>query len=224
MPDDFIQNKPNPRRPFEAGQEESEKRCIQLARSQNYDWALFIDADEFLWIHNHTTLKEFLRIHDDKTYLSFGKWMYSKTVAVKGVDDIGGYGLNEHPFTPRTYCYGRKGKDMCPTWVGRAKVMVRPELYEKVGVHGDPKGKEGSIHFLTNVSHLKEYPGIANVQGDHEYRRPETYSTYKFDTHAFREAHPKDPDGSIAIYYDRELEPWLKFVDALGTCRNSSLN
>jgi hypothetical protein len=147
--------------------------------------------------------------------------MYSYAHVIEGAKDLG-FGLNQYPFTPRSYCYRRRGDKKCPTWVGRAKVMVRPELYLDVGVHGNPSGKPGSIHFNTDEAHLKEFVGIANRHFNLTVHNRTDFHTHELDTHWFKESHPRNEDGTVTVYFDRDLESWLEYVKSREVCNKLS--
>jgi hypothetical protein len=91
--------------------------------------------------------------------------MYTRNFDVE-TRAISGFDLEHFAFTPKSYCYGQKGKPICPTWIGRSKVMVMPRHWNEVGVHGglsehQLKARNG-IHFHTNEAHFKEWCHILN--------------------------------------------------------------
>jgi hypothetical protein len=140
-------------------------------------------------------------------------------------------GLNHHAFTPGSYCYMNRDADTCPTWTGRAKVMVRPLDHPGgVMVHGDPSQHQASLHLSPAVAHLKEWPGLlvyprANLTAD----RPSNASfsvpadngapeAQELGLHSFAESHRRDPDDptAIRIEHDPGLGGWFELVHSRG--------
>lgn len=99
--------------------------------AQNFDWALVVDADEYLWFSENMDIKEFLSQNDNLTYISFGKWMYTTRHQDATANDTQLlFGLRAYPYTPKAYCRYSSRREIrhgCPTWQGRCKVMVRPK-------------------------------------------------------------------------------------------------
>jgi hypothetical protein len=205
------------------GQGTVEKQCMsELAR--NYTWTLVIDADEYLWFAEQMDVKEFLERHVNYTYLSFGKWMYTPRYKVAPNEEPLFGGLNYYAFTGRSYCY-TGGSDECPTWTGRCKVMARPNLYDDIGVHGDPAGKHGAKHFHTATAHLKEWATLLtypwqNNNNNSTVRAREAFLASEATApdlrmHWLPVAYKNNPNGTVTIHYDDQLQDWFQFVDNL---------
>jgi hypothetical protein len=217
------------------GQGRAESECPGIL-ARNYTWALVIDADEYLWLAGEPDVKDFLARHDPYRYLSFGKRMY--TLRYRHAGGGGGRrneslfgGLNHHAFTAGSYCYSNPNADTCPTWTGRAKVMVRPADHPGgVRVHGDPFQHDGLLHLSPAMAHLKEWPGLLvyprwNLTPD----RPSNTSfsipannaapeTQELGLYWVAESHRRDPGdpGAIRIEHDPGLRGWFELVHARG--------
>jgi len=85
------------------GQLEVEKECLSNSTyAADYNWALTVDADEFLWFNSHVSVKDFLSGYDSNyTFLSFGKWMYTTMHRVRLKEDSG-FGLDSSSRTAIT--------------------------------------------------------------------------------------------------------------------------
>jgi Glycosyltransferase family 92 len=206
--------------PVYFGQGTVEKECMSVL-ARNYTWTLVIDADEYLWFAEKMDVKEFLEKHVNYTYLSFGKWMYTPRfkVAPKAEPLFGG--LNYYAFTGQSYCY-TGGADVCPTWTGRCKVMARPNVYDSIGVHGDPNdGKHGAMQFHTATAHLKEWATLlayplqnSTVRASEAFLASEETAP-DLRMHWLPVAYKNNPNGTVTIHYDDQLQDWFQFVDNL---------
>lgn len=175
-----------------------------------YDWVFFADVDEYLWFDELISVKQFLQRHKHRSYLSFGKQMHSLSNRVMNTNiqnangnsqqrqsnlanqeyisakNTSSFAVADYPFYMKHFCLhkSRKNHPICPTWRGRAKVMVRPTVHTKINVHGtfyhnqldhdDAKnttdnnnssplvdtGGGTRIHFHPDVAHIKEWPEI----------------------------------------------------------------
>lgn len=104
-------------------QESIQRECFKSEKyAKNYDWAIPLDADEFLMLDRFESIHSFLARHSNYSYVSIGKWMYSSKHATNMTNDSG-FGLDRYPWTPGSYCYQGNGNEMCPGWKGRCKVL-----------------------------------------------------------------------------------------------------
>lgn len=96
------------------------------------------------------------------------------------------------------------------------------------GVHGKPESiKNGtSKHFDKDKVHLKEWCGLLGSTNRNNVRSSTTIphsdrknfnvnSSRGVNTHDLMDAHRWNDDGSVTIYYDDQLEGWLRFVSKL---------
>ena len=192
--------------------------------AKNYDWVLAIDADEFLWFDRNWTAKEFIMSQDPSIgYYSFGKWQYGTAVSTNVKQDSG-FGLDRFSFTPRLYCYAFGGKgpnrwDNCPDWLGRCKILSKPQLGANIPVHGRNDFLGRGIHYNTAQAHIKEWPGVATLPAHDENRYVEiknasfaTNNNSEVGVHWFLEAFPLLGDGTVLVNYDESLASWFHFV------------
>jgi Glycosyltransferase family 92 len=209
-----------PRESVYFGQGLVEHDCMSdLARS--YTWVLLVDADEYLWFSEKMNVKEFLGIHSNYTYLSFGKWMYTLRYKIAPDEKPLFGGLNYCAFTGKSYCFSRPGSDVCPTWEGRSKVMARPNLHQYIGVHGNPSDKNGSTHFHTAIAHLKEWPSLLTYPMENStVRAKEPFlasagNSSDLVMHWLPVAYANNPDGTVTMHYDEQLQDWFHYVSSL---------
>jgi hypothetical protein len=203
-----------------------EKTCLKGV-AKDYDWVLFADADEYLWFNQNIGVKEFLHGNSgNNTYLSFGKYMYTRSHGVNASDN--GFGLDAYPFTTGRYCFAKPsyapekralylGDPVCPRHFGRSKVMVKPAFHDKVNIHGThiPNPEQRSVHFHSDVAHFKEWPDIFS-KVDPILREKKSF-TVEADSgltvhHSLDRAQKANPDGTYNVFYDDKLSNWLRFV------------
>jgi hypothetical protein len=215
------------------GQMEVEHACLSQAKfAANYTWALPIDLDEYLWYNTNEPIYKFIvnRLADFH-YVSIGKYMYTQRHAVALERNDSGFSLDRYAFTARTYCYRSRPKnDVCPTWIGRAKVLVKPSHHDKVLIHGyqNHHVNPGGTHLLPTDAHFKEFPSYLRVSVNTTVRPDRTtfYASRSEDvmTHWVMESHTKNADGLVPFWYDSGLQDWFRFV-AQGCARaNQSIS
>ena len=219
------------------GQHLTEKmRLRQDEFAASYDWALVADIDEYLWFSEQIGVKEFLQRYSNMTYLSFGKQMHTLDHRVDlaawdytlETTDSASFAVSKYPFYMKHFCHNRnhKGDPVCPTWRGRAKVIVRPAAHGSVEVHGTieyPKPEEGTIHFNADFAHFKEWPDIFAAHNVTE-RPPQNFTIQRQDEVHIHNVHtgfkPIDSDngdfliwnGTWLVEYDDQLQSWFDFV------------
>ena len=203
------------------GQFRVESECFTL-RARNYTWALAIDADEYLWLAGYHDVKDFLAANDAYKYLSFGKWMYTARYRDERPEIWFG-GMNRLAFTSRSYCFSQQGSPACPTWVGRAKIMARPEFHPHVRIHGDPSQHADSVHFHTRDAHLKEWPGLLAYGRNRTTARSNASFVVEpgdedeirdLNVHWLFESHQLNTNGTLTMHYDSELNGWFEALAA----------
>jgi hypothetical protein len=108
-----------------------EQACLSQAKfAANYSWAFPIDLDEYLWYEWREPIYMFIANRlPDLHYVSIGKYMYTQRHAVTLERNDSGFGLDRYAFTAGSYCYQDHGKSYCPTWIGRAKILVKPSVH-----------------------------------------------------------------------------------------------
>jgi hypothetical protein len=192
-----------------------------------YDWVLFGDCDEFLWFNERIGLQEFLRQQHNMTYLSFGKFEYSRkdVVAEDNVEDSG-FGLDKYAWTAGSYCKppnwkkqpAEIGSPYCPANRGRSKVMLRPSIYNWTDIHGStkrPASNKGQVHFHTDRAHLKEWVHLFNTYETTE-RPPYTdfvvSNQREVSVHHLKSSFAANANGTYTMHYDDQLSTWFQFV------------
>lgn len=133
-----------------AAQRMTDKFCLQDMAGQ-FDWVMFMDADEYLWFQEPTTLKQQLVAFPNTTsYLSFGKYIYTTNFQEPQYRDhshkVSAFSMADFPFTLGPFCEdkvvhnNRSGypNPICPAGAGRSKVIVRPSEHKDrdIEVHG----------------------------------------------------------------------------------------
>jgi hypothetical protein len=208
----------------------TEKRCLKQRKfAANYDWAMIADIDEYLWFPQNVGIKDFLKKQQEQnmTYLSFGKQMYTldhrtdlQAMNYKVNTTQSGFALSRYPFFLKYFCYGkRKGHPMCPTWKGRAKVIVKPKFHQKVDVHGlylMPKLEtmDDAKHFHPDEAHFMEWPHIFSPHNVTQ-REPVPFrvaAEEEVSIHNLKNAFRSDEDGKFTLQYDNKLQDWFRFV------------
>jgi Glycosyltransferase family 92 len=125
------------------GQTTVEKECFTMANHSNFDWALPIDVDEYIWFQKPQSIQDFLTHYEQQglAYISLGKHHYSTRHVYRSPDDDedddadAGFGLEQYPYTPGTYCNRNPGNFICPNWLGRSKVLAKPSRFNHVNIH-----------------------------------------------------------------------------------------
>jgi hypothetical protein len=194
--------------------------CLNQAKfAANYTWAFPIDLDEYLWYKWKEPIYKYI-VHRlaDFHYVSIGKYMYTQRHAVILERNDSGFGLDRYAFTAGSYCYGYPGYSVCPTWRGRAKILVQPSLHHWVGIHGFNYShlRPGGTHLLPVDAHLKEWPSYL-ASSVNTTVRPDRNPFYvsrgdEVDTHTTMESHAKTEDGLVPFFYDDTLHDWFRFV------------
>jgi hypothetical protein len=200
-----------------------EEACLSRAEfAANYTWAFPIDLDEFLWYGWREPIYKYV-VHRlaDLNYVSIGKHIYTQRHAVALERNDSGFGLDRYAFTAGSYCYKERQNPKfpyCPTWAGRAKVLVKPSLHNSVLIHGhdDLHLKPGGTHIPPMYAHLKEWPTYLRSSVNTTVR-PDRLPFYvssndEVDTHSPMESHVKTKDGLVPFYYDHALHDWFRFV------------
>eukprot|EP00804_Cyclotella_cryptica_P018775 CCRYP_007261-RA/>CCRYP_007261-RA protein AED:0.02 eAED:0.02 QI:111/1/1/1/0/0/2/938/388 len=207
------------------GQVQVAKTCRGEERfAKLYDWILAVDADEFLWLGQNRTIKEFLSQNPSIRYFSFGKWQYGSIPTINLKEDSG-FGLDQFPFTPKTYCYqpppsSRTDRwDYCPDWIGRCKILSQPRVGSDIPVHGSGSLlHQHGVHYNTSQAHIKEWPGIAAYLAGDMYTETRFHTTFttnnasQVGVHFLLEAYPLLRNGSVLIHFDDSLTSWFRFL------------
>lgn len=196
-----------------------------------YDYALHADIDEYLWFPSKIGVKEFLLQHSELNYMSFGKRMYTldhspeipsslenHQIDMSMSDD---FAVSKYPFYIESFCYHRglqiRGQAYCPTWRGRAKVIVRPKQYIKIDTHGNirkPNITGGEMHFLPHEAHFMEWPEIF-ARHNVTKREPVAFTVQGEDQvhiHNLARGFKSDDNGNFQMLYDGQLKDWFQFV------------
>jgi hypothetical protein len=202
------------------GQMVVEEACLSQPKfAANYTWAFPIDLDEYLWYRWSEPIYKFV-VHRlaDFHYVSIGKSIYTQRHAVALERNDSGFGLDRYAFTAGSYCYNHPKEYYCPTWRGRAKILVQPSLHNVVLIHGynDLHLHPGGTHLLPIYAHLKEWPTYL-ASSVNTTVRPDRIPFYvsredEVDTHSTMESHVQTEDGLVPLWYDDRLRDWFSFV------------
>jgi hypothetical protein len=202
------------------GQLVVEHECLSRAEfAANYTWAFPIDLDEYLWYRWSEPIYKFV-VHQlaDFHYVSIGKSIYTQRHAVALERNDSGFGLDRYAFTAGSYCYNHPKEYYCPTWRGRAKILVQPSIHNVVLIHGynDLHLHPGGTHLLPIYAHLKEWPTYL-ASSVNTTVRPDRIPFFvsredEVDTHSTMEAHVKTENGLVPLWYDDRLQDWFRFV------------
>jgi hypothetical protein len=196
-----------------------------------FDYALHADIDEYLWFPRMFGVKEFLLQHSELNYLSFGKRMYTLDHSPEIPSSLENYqidmrmsdefAVSKYPFYIESFCYHRdsqiRGQSYCPTWRGRAKVIVRPKQYIKIDTHGNirkPNVTNGEMHFLPDEAHFMEWPEIF---APHNVTRRDRVDFVVQDEnqvhiHNLARGFKSGINGNFHMLYDEKLKDWFHFV------------
>jgi hypothetical protein len=186
-----------------------------------------------LWFPERQGIKPFLAQQQARnlTYLSFGKQMYTMNHRVDfaaqeykiDTKDMSHFPLSKFPFYIKNFCYGRRiGEPLCPTWKGRAKVIVQPKHHQKIDVHGNilhPDPAKGTIHFHPDTAHFMEWPYIFGGRNiTLQEKKPfQLQSESQVGIHNLERAFKSDAGGNFTLQYDHQLEDWFQYVIGRGT-------
>jgi hypothetical protein len=137
--------------------------------------------------------------------------------------DMSHFPLSKFPFYIKNFCYGRRlGEPLCPTWKGRAKVIVKPKHHQRIDVHGNilhPDPAKGTIHFHPDTAHFMKWPYIFGGRNItlQEKKHFQVQSERQVGIHNLKRAFKSDAGGNFIIQYDRQLEDWFQYVIGRGT-------
>ncbi|GAX15507.1 hypothetical protein FisN_8Lu241 [Fistulifera solaris] len=243
--------KANSTRGTHYGQNQVEKECLR-DHAQDFTWALPLDVDEYLWLSRNQTLKQFLWEHQDYNSISLGKFMHTfdhqvplslnelpRSTRVPIRDPQSGlFGLEVYSYTAGSFCTSAKGLPpcppnqcfpggtQCPSWKGRSKVLVRPQIHHEVYQHGflNPLYKphalrnKGALLIPTTQGHWKEWKDFFSprpVPAVMHQDRLSFSAPDNFDFHNFPQAYAKNDEGFVTLFHDEHWAPWLHYVDGL---------
>jgi hypothetical protein len=206
---------------------------LEPYHEQNFN---YISIGKFLYSTKHLD-REYCnddKADDDRTTTSATNDMNKRNQSDKNDP----FGLLKYPYTPGPYCYKTKrrpsGHPICPNWMGRSKLLVRPEYHPSVHVHGTNHGlmnRETGIHLHSlQQAHFKEWIWI------HQPPQPsiihydnssfEVTHNDQFLTYFLMESSRRDKDGKIQAYHDgQELREWFDFLSQqLSSLPNDDFN
>jgi hypothetical protein len=210
----------------------TEETCNQDDKfAGKFDYALHADIDEYLWLPRKISVKEFLLQHSELSYLSFGKRMYTLDHSPEIAASLENYQIDmsvsdeftvsRYPFYIESFCYHRdskiRGQPYCPTWRGRAKVILRPKQYIKIDTHGNirkPNLTNGEMHFLPDEAHFMEWPEIF-ARHNVTKREPDDFVVQEegqVHIHNLARGFKSGEDGNFHMLYDETLKDWFHFV------------
>jgi hypothetical protein len=196
-----------------------------------YDYALHADIDEYLWFPTRVGIKEFLLQNSELNYFSFGKRMYTLDHSSEIEESLQNYvidmsessefSVSKYPFYIESFCYrvspATRGEPFCPTWKGRAKVIVRPKQYIKIDTHGNlprPNRTKGERHFLPEEAHFMEWPEIFALHN--VTKRPpvdfDVQTEEQVHIHNLARAFRSDQNKNFRMQHDEKLKDWFHFV------------
>lgn len=211
-------------------QRATERLCLSDQKfARSYDWAMIADIDEYLWLPEvYDGVKAFLQQEaQNMTYLSFGKYMYTldhrtdtaaNNYKLDAMAKDSPFVFSQYPFYMNYFCYGiRIGEAICPTWRGRAKVIVKPANHQWIDVHGiypHPINITGAVHYHPELGHFKEWPHIFD---DHNItkRQPQCFTVEEEEDvhiHNMKRAFNTYKNGTYLVKYDDRLQQWFHRV------------
>jgi hypothetical protein len=202
------------------GQADVEHACLSEAKfAANYTWAFPIDIDEYLWYNHREPIYEYVvnRL-GDLHYVSLGKYMYTRKHVVALERNDSGFCLDRYAFTAGPYCYKKIPKDdVCPTFIGRAKILAKPSHHQRVDIHGYKRWhtRPGGTHLPPVEAHLKEFNLYLESFNTTVHPDRTTFYVSRTDevsTYWTMEAHAKNADGLVPFWYDDGLHDWFRFV------------
>lgn len=194
-----------------------------------YDWVMVNDIDEYLWFTDHIGVKEFLsRQPAHFTYMSLPKRMYTLDHRTDfeaknhkiDMTQLNEFAVSQYPFYVDDFCYhmGRnRGNPFCPTWRGRAKVIVRPRFHTKIDVHGNianPNPENGTIHFSKDQARFMEWPAVFAKHNVTKRNTADFFVLEEDDVHIHNLARgfKADKNGMFRLQHDKDLKDWFHFV------------
>ena len=213
----------------------TDNQCLSRPElAGNYDWAMVAGFDEYLRIPNGSPrgIKGFLQDHQENnlTYLLFGKYIYTldhrtdfgaENYRLDAAIQNPPFTLSRYPFHMKNFCYGaRREAPLCPTWQGRAKLIVKPSIHQKVDVHVHGNYEQfqriqGVHHFHAKQAHFMEWPYLHQPHDvtRHEVGQPFSVATEE-EVHVpnMERAFEPDADGRFPVYHDDRLEMWFQAV------------
>ena len=229
----------------------TEKKCLSRQEfAGSYDWALLADIDEYMWFAQQPMgVKDFLLSYQEKniTYVSLGKYMYTLDHRGPAAEDSSaltedtrilrdhrldatapGWAVTQYPFYLPHFCYHeqRRGDPHCPTWRGRAKVMVQPKHHQRVDVHGTifhPNPSDGTIHVDSDtVAHFKEWPSMFGLHNVTLRSNTEAFAVEREEEvhihnlwRAFQPANTTaDGTKTYVLQHDAALQDWFSYVQS----------
>ena len=222
------------------GQDSLVKQCLQN-EAREYTWVYMADVDEYLWFDRKIGLKNFLAEYNDKyNYLSFGKYMYTNRHEIALTEDAG-FGLDRFSYTAKSFCVQqqlrscpkcKRGSEICPTFRGRCKLMVKPDHYSSVAQHGGnvvPDEEKGQLQFNTSVAHIKEWRelfDLEKIQANitmHAHPEPVFASTWQeVEMHQFPRGYRGTGSGDVVkLEHDSKLHEWMDYVANRGSVQNN---
>lgn len=202
------------------GQRQVMEMCLNDAQfAASYDWALSIDADEYLWFRDKISVKDFIVMqHPQYNYFSFSKWSYTQMHAVV-IEKDSGFDLDHWAFTGGSFCNREYGNTLCPTYKGRCKILAKPSVYPypSFQLHGlveNLKAKD-AIQLDTSEAHLKEWRAVLVWNHTPTTREATDFSVSSNDQVGIHKnlmiAH-KVVNGKVIFRYDHDLQEWFRFV------------
>lgn len=204
------------------GQRDVMRACLnEQEYAANYDFALSIDADEYLWFRNRMNVKEFLSQHKYQTYnyFSIGKWTYTQMHSIEMTKKDSGFGLDQYAFTGGSFCRGHYGETYCPTYKGRCKILAKPSVYPypSFQLHGllDNLNASDAIHLDTSEAHFKEWRTVMIWNNDYKIREPTEFavsSDEEVNIHKNLMISHKLVNGKVLFRFDEHLQDWFRFV------------
>lgn len=212
-------------------QEKTDTMCLSQPNfAGNFDFAMVADIDEYLRFPKlppGSGIKDFLQIQKAKnlTYLSFGKRMYTLdhrtdmeaiNYKIETKRQNAPFVLSQYPFYMEYFCYGRrKGTPNCPSWMGRAKLIVNPKQHQHIKVHGIYFHTDNipyAHHFHPSEAFFMEWPHIFSPHNVTHQQAAKAFTVVHEDEvhiHNMKEAFLPNKDGSYSVKYDANIQEWF---------------
>ena len=149
---------------YNCAQMDATKRCFAEMEVRSFTWVMFGDLDEFLAntsediplvqtrSNNTTPLQLLTADFPGSSALSFGIHNINKKVCNLSLEE-----LHDFPFVSSLpYCYDPRSEvedhELCTTWIGKRKSLVRPPRTKCCGVHKwDIKYKYKYTYSVTDI-------------------------------------------------------------------------
>lgn len=221
-------------------QDQTDRQCLRNLAKLNYDWVMVADLDEYLrFPHGSKGVKHFLHAQtaNNRTYLSFAKHMHTLdhridrdatnyrlldgTVEQDDATQVP-FVLQQYPFYMDNFCYSpkRQGAMYCPTWQGRAKVIVNPAHFQDIQVHGTifrMQKLPWAQHFIASHhrAYFMEWPYLLSAHNVTQHENGKSFSVRQEEEvhiHNLNNAFKPNRDGSFTVYYDDKLEKWFSAI------------